>query len=126
MTHNPTGRVETHAQGAGVLTAEDLEARAREIAVINGDEGSKPSDEDRARAARELKSEGFVLSTDDATDEPLAAAPGSHLAADTGHKIQDRKPLDSQEIEEREVREGVREAEHDTMLTERTTPDRNE
>lgn len=126
MTQKPKGRVQEHMEGTGALTQADVEDRAREIAVINGGDGSQPTDEDRARARKELQNENLALSSDDATEEPLAAASGSHLAADTGHRIKARKPVDSQEIEETEVREGVREAEHDTLLTERSEPRKEE
>jgi hypothetical protein len=123
MTQNSKGRVEEHMQGTGALTHANVEDRAREIAIINGGDGSNPTDHDRAQALQELQNETVRLSTDESTEEPLAAAPGTHFAADTGHKIKNRKPEDSQMIEETEIREGVREAEHNTMLTERNRKD---
>lgn len=126
MKHNPEGRVQEHMEGAGAPTQAAVENRARELSIINGGDGSSPTDEERAQALIELRNENLNLSGDDATEEPLAAAPGSHLAADTGHKVKDRKPVDSQEIQEAEVREGVREAEHDTLLTERSEPRKEE
>lgn len=120
MTQNPKGRVQEHMEGTGAVTQAVVEDRAREISIINGGDGSNPTDEDRTRALKELQNENIVLAADDATEEPLAAAPGSHLAADTGHRIKDRKPDDPEQLRETEIREGIREAEHDTMLTERT------
>jgi hypothetical protein len=110
----------------GPVTRADVQERAREIALINGRDGSNPSDEDRLQAEEELLNRHLNLSTDDSTDEPMAAASGSRLAADTGHKTKDHKPTDPQLLQEMEVREGLREAEHDSMVTERMNPERNE
>jgi hypothetical protein len=49
----------------------------------------------------------------------MSVEEGTHLAAATGRKIPTFKPDDPQRLAELETREGVREAEHDTMLTER-------
>ena len=124
MTHNPTGRVETHMKGAGVLIQADVEQRTKEIAVIN--DHDHPTEDDHKQAVKELQNENINLSSEDNTERPMVAATGTHIAADTGHKVKDRKPDDSQMIAEAEVREGVREAEHNTMLTERSEPEKNE
>lgn len=119
MEQNPKGRIEEHMDGMGPLTKADIQERAREIAVINDRDGSNPTEEDRIQAAKELENRHLNLSDSDSTEEPMSAAVGTHLAAETGHRTKDRKPNDPQRLQELEVREGLREAEHDTMLHER-------
>lgn len=126
MERNPKGRVEKHMNGMGAPTRANVEERAREIAIIKGRDESNPTEADRVQATNELQNQDLNFSQDDNTDEQASAAGGTDFAANTGHKTQDRKPDDPQLLQEMEVREGVREAEHDTMLAERSEPDKNE
>lgn len=126
MDRTPRGRIEEHMDGMGPLTKADIQERAREIAVINGRDGSNPTEEDRLQAAKELLNQHLNLSDDDSTEEPMNAATGTHLAAETGHQVKDRKPDDPQRLQELEIREGLREAEHDTMFHERNNFEQKE
>jgi hypothetical protein len=38
------------------------------------------------------------------------------MAVDTGHRVEQTRPPDEQQITEAEVKEGLREAEHERML----------
>jgi hypothetical protein len=113
------GRIEAHSSEVGLITTEMLEKRAREIAVIDGRTEEDVTEDDRRRARKELLDEGFTLSSQDIESDLAAPSASGDMAADTGHRVPEDKPLDEQSLAEEETREGVREADHDRMLRSR-------
>jgi hypothetical protein len=89
------------------------------LAMIEGRNELHPTEEDRAQALRELRDGHIRTSVEGGLDEPMATEPATHFAADTGHRVPDRKPSDPQRVMETEIREGVSEASHDTMVKSR-------
>jgi hypothetical protein len=59
MRKNPlnTGIIMENAAGIGTVTSDMVEARARELAAINGRRSSEPSEADYQQAKRELTGE---------------------------------------------------------------------
>jgi len=59
MKKNPLnkGIIMENAAGIGTVTSEMIEARARELAAINGHPSSEPSETDYQQAKRELTGE---------------------------------------------------------------------
>jgi hypothetical protein len=93
-----------------------IEQRAREIAQIEGRSSIDVTEEDRTRAAEEFRDQALVLNSDeDRADIAASRDPGESIS-DTGHQTPRVKPDDEQENMEREIKEGVREAEHDRMV----------
>lgn len=111
-----TARIETHGRGMGAPSTEAVDSRAREIARIEGRTGDDISADDLDRAARELRDEDLILSSDEARSDLVASRNPADMAVDTGHQVPDRRPYDEQERWEAEIKEGVREAEHERML----------
>jgi hypothetical protein len=122
MSKNPLskGVITENASGVGTVTAEMVEARARELAVIAGRDSEKPSQLDYEQAKRELTGEPEM----DAQEAALESVPESEgwdaVPGSTGH----RTPESVDEDEDSEgrsqsaqlVEEGINEAEHDQML----------
>lgn len=114
-------RVQSHGKGVGPPTSEAVEQRAREIARIDGRSGDEINEADRALASREILNDLIALSSDEVRSDVASSRNPADVAVETGHKIEDMRPADEQRNREAEVREGVREAEHERMLEGRNT-----
>lgn len=122
MKLNPLkeGTLTTHSNGIGTVTRQMVEARAQELAVINGHPVDEVSPTDFEQALRELTGESDV----DPNTAILEAAPECDrwdpLPGSVGHKVQPMPSEDEDEEgrsdRERLVEEGIAGAEHDQML----------
>lgn len=93
-------------------TPEEIEQRARELALIGGHRPSAATGSDREQAEKELvDAESANEPADDAGILPggMGAPPTS-----TGKQIENHLP-DDDDFEAQEVERGVAEADHDTM-----------
>jgi len=128
MKKNHQSRILLHDQGTGDLTQDDVEKRAREIAVIGGRAPEGVSETDRAEAWAELTGEllpGTSGSDKDATGS-LSRDPSEPLS-DSGHEVVTAEPADDEtDARERLATEGVEEAQHDQMLAAREREQREE
>jgi hypothetical protein len=109
-------RIEAHGAGEGPPTPEAVERRAREIAEIAGRDPEQVTQDDRVRASQELHDQALHLSTEDAHSDVLASSNPADMAVETGHRVENTRPMDEQQTAEEEVKEGLREAEHERML----------
>jgi hypothetical protein len=121
MKTNPLkeGALTDNAAGIGTVTGAMVQARAVELAVINGRSAQAASKADREQARRELTGEPAT----EPNDTVLEAAPESErwdpVHGSTGHKVP-ATPSDDEDEEGRSdhetlVAEGIAEAEHDQM-----------
>ena len=122
MKKNPLnkGVIMENADGIGTVTPAMVEARARELALIDGRDSSEPTAADYQQAKRELTGEEEI----DAQQENLESLPESE-AWDPVPGSKGRQAAESLgEDEDAEGRsesaqmfeEGISEAEHDQML----------
>ena len=113
-----SGRILRHGAPASEVTAEAIEARARELALIEGRE--QPNDEDRRHSRAELRGDHLPdTSLDDAEGVGrLSRDPSDPLSIEGVRSPMQNEPLE-QEILERLALEGVEEAQHDQMLAAR-------
>ncbi len=116
----PSGRILRHGQRADGVTVESIEARARELALIDGRPASQVTDADRELGRSELNGELIPVPT------LQDAEPSAHLTRDPGEPVTEtgsQTPMlnepDDQVVAERLVLEGVEEAQHDQMLAAR-------
>jgi hypothetical protein len=121
MKRSKQGKLMLHGSGTGDLGNDDVERRAREIAVIRGRSAERVSEEDRAEAWAEL--EGSLLpgttGSDTQTRGALSRDP-SEPVADSGHEVvTENASEDDEDARERLATEGVEEAQHDQMLAAR-------
>ena len=122
MRRNPLnkGIIMENADGIGTVTPAMIEARARELARINGQDPSKPTDADYQQAKRELTGEEEI----DPQEENLESMPESEawdpLPGSTGRQAADSLGEDEDAEGRSEAaqmyEEGIDEAEHDQML----------
>ena len=113
-TRSP-GKIEDNSAGLGVPSPEQLEERAKELAIL--DNRSIVTDDDRRNARRELLGEAGPGNDAEGADSMVAAvvtwdeAPGS-----TGTQAPEILPQDEASIGEQLVEEGMEEALHDEMM----------
>ena len=128
MKKNQQPKILLHGTGTGDLTNDDVEKRAREIAVIRGGTGATVSENDRAEAWAELNGgllPGTSGSDEDATGS-LSRDP-SEPVSDSGHEVVTAEPPDDEtDARERLATEGVEEAQHDQMLAAREREQRTD
>ena len=109
-------RIETHGNGIGAPSEEAVEQRAQELALLQGRGPEAVTADDRKRAAQELHGEHVALSTDEVQSDRVASNNPTDIAVETGHKAPVSKPADEQQIMEQEIKEGMREAEHERLV----------
>jgi hypothetical protein len=112
-TEKMHGKMSSHFQGLGTVTREMVQARARELALINGRAPEAFTQEDWQQARRELTGQESALED---TDPVAAATRWSEAPGTTGHRVDKESAPDEETIAEELVREGVEEAEHEQMV----------
>jgi hypothetical protein len=121
MRKNPLnkGIIMENAAGIGTVTPEMVEARARELAAINGRRSSEPSEADYQQAKRELTGESATDSQEESREsqpesdgwDPLPGSTGRQAADSLGEDEDAEGRSESAQMFE----EGINEAEHDQM-----------
>jgi hypothetical protein len=120
MKKNPLnkGIIMENAAGIGTVTPAMVEARARELAAING--RSQPSEADYQQAKRELTGEEDTDPQDESSEEtvpesdgwdPMPGSTGRQAAESLGEDEDAEGRSESAQMFE----EGISEAEHDQM-----------
>ena len=122
MKKNPLnkGVIMENADGIGTVTPAMVEARARELAVINGRDSSKPTKADYQQAKRELTGGEEI----DPQEENLESVPESEgwdpVPGSTGHQaaesLGEDEDAEGRSESAQMYEEGINEAEHDQML----------
>ncbi|MFH1497420.1 MAG: hypothetical protein ABII82_06290 [Verrucomicrobiota bacterium] len=123
MNHHakdPSGRILRHGQPADEVTAEAIETRARELALIDGRHASQVTDEDRRQSRAELLGQTLPATTQDDAESAggMSRDPADPLSR-PGRAATEQQSPDEQELAERLALEGVEEAQHDQMLAAR-------
>ena len=121
MRKNPLnkGIIMENAAGIGTVTSEMVEARARELAAINGHPTSEPSEADYQQAKRELTG-GTEMDPQEESSESEPQSEGwDSVPGSTGRQAADSLGEDEDAEGRSEsaqlFEEGVSEAEHDQM-----------
>src|SRR5436305_6384453 len=121
MRKNPLnkGIIMENAAGIGTVTSDMVEARARELAAINGHPSSEPSEADYQQAKRELTGEAET----DPQEENVESLPESEgwdpVPGSTGRQaadfLEEYEDAEGRSESAQMFEEGVTEAEHDQM-----------
>ena len=121
MRRNPLnkGVIMENADGIGTVTPAMVEARARELAAINGRPSSEPSETDYQQAKRELTGESDTDPQEESSQsipeaegwDPVPGSTGRQAADSLGEDEDAEGRSESAQMFE----EGVSEAEHDQM-----------
>src|SRR6266480_2020219 len=121
MKKNPLnkGIIMENADGIGTVTPAMIEARARELAVINGHGSSGPTEADYQQAKRELTGEEEIDPQEENVEslpesedwDPVPGSTGRQAAGSLGEDEDAEGRSESAQMFE----EGINEAEHDQM-----------
>src|SRR6266436_474982 len=121
MRKNPLnkGIIMENADGIGTVTPAMVEARARELARIDGRDSSKPTEADYQQAKRKLTGEAEIDPQEESSEsvpdsegwDPFPGSTGRQAADSLGEDEDAEGRSESAQMFE----EGVSEAEHDQM-----------
>jgi hypothetical protein len=121
MRKNPLnkGIIMENAAGIGTVTSEMVEARARELAAINGRPSSEPSEADYQQAKRELTGEAEMDPQEESSQsvpdsdgwDPLPGSTGRQAADSLGEDEDADRRTESAQM----IVSCLTEAEHDQM-----------
>jgi hypothetical protein len=112
-----TGKISLHGNGMGVPSPEEVEKRAREIAMIDERDPEEFTDADWAQARRELLGEVIPPPPEESEEAAKLEEDWEVTPDDRGHRVP-RPGVDENEetVGEHLVTDGVEEASHDQML----------
>jgi hypothetical protein len=110
------GKISVHGNGVGAPSPEEVEKRAREIAMIDERNPNEFTDADWAQACRELLGAAHPLPPEETRQNADLVEEWQVVANNTGHRVP-RAGLDEEEtLGEQLVIGGLEEAAHDQML----------
>ena len=110
-------KITVHGAGAGAPTSEDVEKRAREIALIDERDPNDFTDADWDQARRELLGEIEPRSPEESEEAARMQEDWEITPDDRGHRVtRPGADLDDESVGEHLVSDGVDEATHDQML----------
>ncbi|MEY2540036.1 MAG: hypothetical protein QOG67_3776 [Verrucomicrobiota bacterium] len=113
----PAGRISVHGDGFGVASPEQVEKRAREIAMIDERDPEEFTDADWDQARRELLGVTDHNPPEETKENATLEEEWEVVANDTGHRVPRPGVGDDDEtVGEQLVSGGVDEATHDQML----------
>jgi len=110
------GKILEHSRGIGTVTRHMVQARARELALINGRSVNQVSPSDWEQAKRELLGEEGLVPSETPAELLPEAERWDPTHVSKGHKIGEEFAHDEQSDAERLVEQGLAEAEHDRMV----------
>jgi hypothetical protein len=111
------GKIELHGNGMGVPSPEDIERRAREIAMIDERDPDEFTDADWSRAREELMGSENNEPPEETADDSKVTAEWQVTPSDRGHRIpRPGVEEDEETLGEHLVSDGREEAARDQML----------
>ena len=111
------GKISLHGNGMGVPSPEDIERRAREIAMIDERDADEFTDADWSQAREELMGAENHEPPEETPENSEVTAEWQVTPSDRGHRIpRPGVEEDEETVGEHLVSEGREEAEHDQML----------
>ncbi len=116
-TQPPAGKITVHGHGLGAATPEEVEKRAREIAMIDERNPDEFTDADWDQARQELLGAAIPAPPEETKQNAALVEQWEVVANDTGHRAPRTGVDDDDEsLGEQLVTGGVEEATHDQML----------
>jgi hypothetical protein len=117
-----TAKIEVRGEGVSGYSRDDIERRAREIALIEN--RTETNDDDRARALAEFRDRHLPDAVNDDAESmrSLSRDPSDPLV-DRGHQVPEYGVDDEKTALENLALEGVEEAQHEQMLEARKNID---
>jgi len=116
-SQRPSGKINVHGMGLGAPTPEQVEKRAREIAMIDERDPNDFTDADWDQARRELLGDTTPSAPEETEGAPTMQSEWEVTPDDRGHRVNRQGAEDDEEsVGEQLVTDGVEEAIHDQML----------
>jgi hypothetical protein len=110
------GKIEIHGNGLGAPSPEEVEKRAREIAIIDERNPDEFTDADWKQARRELMGEENNMPPEETNDNAELTEEWSVVAGSKGHRLPRPDADEEETVGEHLVIDGLEEAAHDQML----------
>ena len=110
------GKIELHGNGLGAPSSEEVERRAREIAMIDERDPDEFTEADWKQARRELMGEENNTPPEETSDNADLTEEWNVIASSKGHRIPRPGTEEEETIGEQCVVDGLEEAAHDQML----------
>jgi hypothetical protein len=115
--HPPAGKISLHGNGMGVPSPEDIERRAREIAMIDERNPDEFTDADWNQAREELRGAENHEPPEETADNAEVTEEWEMVAGSKGHRAPRPGTEDDEAtVGENLVTDGLEEAAHDQML----------
>jgi hypothetical protein len=122
----PPGKISEHGHGIGAPSPEEVERRAREIAMIDERNPNEFTEADWAQARHELMGEENNVPPEETPDNAEMTEEWNVIASSKGHRIPRPGTEEEETVGEHLVIEGIEEATHDRMLEARREERRQE
>src|SRR6476646_4932289 len=114
---HPAGKISVHGNGFGAPGPDEIEKRAREIALIAERDPDEFTDADWDQARRELLGTVASNAPEETDDNAEVVEEWNVVASSAGHRAP--RMEDEENVGEHLVEDGVQEAVHDQMLVAR-------
>ena len=111
-----TGKISVHGDGLGAPSPEQVERRAREIAIIAERDPEDFTDADWDQARRELHGAAIPTPPEETTQNAEVVEEWEVVAPSAGHRVPREGFEDDENIGEQLVAGGIEEAAHDQMV----------
>ena len=111
---HPAGKISVHGNGLGAPSPDEVEKRAREIALIAERDPNEFTDADWDQARRELLGSQGSNAPEETDANAEVVEEWNVVASSTGHRAP--RGEDDETLGEQLVGDGVEEAAHDQML----------
>jgi hypothetical protein len=115
-SQQPGGKISLHGDGLGAPSPEQVEKRAREIALIDEREPDDFTDADWNQARRELRGDVDTHPPEETEDNVKLQEEWEIVAKDRGHRVPRPGTEEEQSLGENLVADGLEEASHDQMV----------
>jgi hypothetical protein len=112
----PPGKIEEHGKGIGAPSPEEVERRAREIAMIDERDPDEFTEADWKQARHELMGEENHVPPEETPDNADMTEEWNVIASSKGHRIPRPGTEEEESVGEHLVIEGIEEATHDQMV----------
>jgi hypothetical protein len=110
------GKISVHGNGLGAPSPEEVERRAREIAMIDERNPDEFTDADWAQARRELMGEENHQPPEETPDSAEMTEEWSVVVGSRGHRMPRPGTEEEETVGQHCVTDGLEEAAHDQML----------
>lgn len=111
---HPAGKISVHGNGFGTPSPDEVEKRAREIALIAERDPDEFTDADWDQARRELRGAQGSNAPEETDENAEVVEEWNVVASSAGHRTP--RVEDEENVGEHLVEDGVQEAVHDQMV----------